>query len=56
LLRREIIALDLHALVNSTADFPLMRAGLHTGSVLEVQGDCFGNTVNLAARVAAHAR
>jgi class 3 adenylate cyclase len=35
--------------------FPVLRAGLHHGPVVERDGDLFGATVNLAARVAAHA-
>lgn len=36
-------------------NFPLPRAGLHHGSVVERGGDFFGSTVNTAARVAAQA-
>jgi class 3 adenylate cyclase len=35
--------------------FPVLRAGLHHGPVVERDGDLYGATVNLAARVAAHA-
>jgi adenylate cyclase len=35
--------------------FPAVRVGLHTGPAVERQGDWFGATVNLAARVAAMA-
>ncbi len=35
--------------------FPVLRAGLHHGPVVLRDGDIFGATVNLAARVAAHA-
>jgi class 3 adenylate cyclase/YHS domain-containing protein len=35
--------------------FPVLRAGLHHGPVVERDGDLFGATVNLAARVAGHA-
>ncbi len=38
-----------------TEHFPLARTGLHHGSVLERDGDLFGATVNLAARVAGQA-
>lgn len=37
------------------ADFPMARAGVHAGSVVERYGDVFGATVNLAARIAAQA-
>lgn len=36
--------------------WPSVRAGLHAGPVVEREGDIFGATVNLAARVGAHAR
>jgi adenylate cyclase len=32
--------------------FPIVRVGMHTGSAVERDGDWFGSTVNLAARVA----
>jgi len=35
--------------------FPSLRAGLHQGSAVEIDGDVFGAAVNLAARVAAEA-
>ncbi|HEX7601350.1 MAG TPA: adenylate/guanylate cyclase domain-containing protein [Polyangiaceae bacterium] len=35
--------------------FPALRAGLHHGSAIEREGDVFGASVNLAARVAAEA-
>jgi len=50
------IALDLHELVDAAPGFPMLRAGLNSGPVVEARGDVFGSTVNLAARVAAHAR
>lgn len=31
--------------------FPMVRVGMHTGSAVERQGDWFGTTVNVAARV-----
>lgn len=31
--------------------FPIVRVGMHTGSAVEREGDWFGRTVNLAARV-----
>jgi len=39
----------------ATAGFPVPRAGLHHGPVIERGGDLFGATVNLAARVAGQA-
>lgn len=39
----------------ATEHFPLVRTGLHHGSVLEREDDVFGATVNLAARVAGQA-
>lgn len=36
--------------------FPTLHAGLHGGSVLEQDGHYFGRALNLASRVAAHAR
>lgn len=35
--------------------FPVLRVGLHTGVVVARAGDVFGQTVNVAARVAAQA-
>jgi adenylate cyclase len=35
--------------------FPSLRAGLHEGSAVEVEGDVFGAAVNLAARVTSEA-
>ncbi len=36
--------------------FPGLRIGMHYGTAVEQNGDYFGSTVNLAARVAAHAK
>lgn len=44
----------LHA-VDAEPGFPAIRAGLHAGPVVEREGDVFGATVNLAARIAAYA-
>lgn len=47
------------ALAQATAAeplFPLVRMGLHHGPCVQRGADYFGATVNLAARVAAHAR
>ncbi len=37
------------------ADLPMAHAGLHVGPVVERDGDIFGSTVNVAARIASHA-
>jgi adenylate cyclase len=37
------------------ADLPMAHAGLHAGPVVERDGDIFGSTVNVAARIASHA-
>ena len=41
--------------VGAQHGFPLVRVGMHTGSAVERDGDWFGTTVNLAARVSAAA-
>jgi YHS domain-containing protein len=41
--------------LNGATSFPTLRAGLHYGDIVEREGDVFGATVNLAARVAAEA-
>lgn len=41
--------------VDSEPSWPALRVGVHAGPVVENSGDYFGNTVNTAARVAAHA-
>lgn len=38
--------------VGAQHGFPSVRAGLNTGPAIERQGDWFGTTVNLAARIA----
>lgn len=48
--------LGLAAAVEAQPDFPGVRAGVHFGPVASRDGDVFGATVNVAARVAAHAR
>jgi class 3 adenylate cyclase len=45
-------ALCLRDQTEQTAHFPHLRVGLHTGPAVEREGDFFGNTVNLASRVA----
>jgi class 3 adenylate cyclase len=42
--------------VATEPDFPVLRAGLHHGEVVERGGRFFGTTLNLAARVAGQAR
>lgn len=49
-------ALELARLVEAEPLFPGVRAGLHRGPAVERAGDYYGAAVNLAARVAAHAR
>ena len=41
--------------VGAQHGFPLVRVGMHTGSAVERDGDWFGTTVNMAARVSAAA-
>ena len=41
--------------VGAQHGFPLVRVGMHTGLAVERDGDWFGTTVNLAARVSAAA-
>lgn len=48
--------LGLAARVDAQPEFPGLRAGVHFGPVAMRDGDVFGATVNVAARVAAHAR
>ena len=51
----ELVARVLDAL-NTLEDAPLTRTGLHHGEAVERDGDVFGTAVNLAARVASHAK
>lgn len=51
-----ITALQLFAAAYAEPGFPAIRAGLHSGSAVERDGDYFGATVNLAARITAYAR
>lgn len=48
-------AMDLDERCATEPNFPALRAGLHHGPVLYRVGDYVGNTVNLAARIAAMA-
>lgn len=49
------LALRLVQEVGARHGFPSVRVGLHTGPAIERDGDWFGATVNLAARVSAAA-
>lgn len=49
------LGLRISVRVAATPGFPVLRVGMHTGSAVERDGDWFGSTVNLAARVAAAA-
>ena len=49
------IGLDLLHAVQREPDFPGVRVGVHHGPVVERNGDVFGATVNVAARLTAHA-
>jgi adenylate cyclase len=40
----------------ATAGLPPAHVGLHAGPVLFQEGDYYGQTVNVAARIAAHAQ
>jgi class 3 adenylate cyclase len=48
-------AMALLGTVEAEPRFPSVRIGIHEGSVVEDEGDVFGATVNIAARLAAHA-
>jgi class 3 adenylate cyclase len=45
----------IERVLNRAAGLPPLRAGMHYGAIVERDGDVFGATVNLAARVAAEA-
>lgn len=49
-------ALGLREAVEREPLFPTLRSGIHAGSALEEGGRYYGRTLNLTARVAAHAR
>lgn len=49
------LALMIVERLPSLGDYPAVRIGLNSGAAAERGGDWFGATVNLAARVAAHA-
>jgi len=46
---------ELLTVATVEVDFPTLRAGLHHGQAVVVDGDVFGAAVNLAARVASEA-
>lgn len=48
-------ALTLLRSVDAEPNFPSVRIGIHEGSVVEDDGDVYGATVNIAARLAEHA-
>jgi adenylate cyclase len=50
------IALKLRDKVEKEPNFPSVHIGIHAGSVLEQDGQYFGSAINIASRVAAHAR
>lgn len=49
-------ALKLLASVRAEPGFPAVRCGIHRGQVVQPDGDFYGATVNLAARLTAFAR
>ena len=49
-------AIAIARLVQLQPSFPALRVGLHAGPAVERDGDYFGASVNIAARVAAFAR
>ena len=49
------IGLDVLRAVEREAHFPGVRVGVHYGPIVERNGDVFGATVNVAARLTAHA-
>ncbi|MBI4269098.1 MAG: YHS domain-containing protein [Candidatus Rokubacteria bacterium] len=49
-------ALTLRRAIEREPEFPLVRAGIHGGRVVERGGEYFGTPLNVTARVTAHAR
>ena len=49
-------ALALRRAIEREPEFPLVRAGIHGGRVVERGGEYFGTPLNVTARVTAHAR
>jgi class 3 adenylate cyclase len=50
------LALNLRDKVEKEPNFPSVHIGIHAGSVLQQEGQYFGSAINIASRVAAHAR
>jgi adenylate cyclase len=46
------LGLDVVEAAIGRGEFPVVRVGMHTGTAVERDGDWFGATVNLAARIA----
>ena len=51
-----VTALDIAREVAASRTFPAVRIGIHFGTAIERDGDFFGATVNIAARVSSIAR
>ena len=49
-------AIKLRDTIENEQQFPCIHSGIHAGSALEKDGHYFGKALNLASRVAAHAR
>lgn len=49
-------ALKLVHKIEAETSFPTIHAGIHAGKVLEQEGHYFGSALNIASRVASHAR
>ncbi len=49
-------ALKLVRKIEAEPFFPTVHAGIHAGKVLEQEGHYFGSALNIASRVASHAR
>ncbi len=47
------LGLDVLSRIGARPPFPQIHAGIHTGTAIERDGDWWGGTVNIAARVAA---
>jgi len=49
-------AITLVRKIDAEPSFPTIHAGIHAGKVLEQDGHYFGSALNIASRVASHAR
>lgn len=49
-------AIKMQKIIAQEPNFPTVHAGIHAGSLLEQGGRFYGSALNLASRVAAHAR